>query len=370
MKEIRMLYAIGNVDEKYILEAEPKRPTSFNDGKDIERGNIMDKKIRFFGKKVSIPIVAAIAAAALAVTAGAVIYGISFIANSPLGEKQEIISELKNDIFTDENENVKLTVQEFITDGSNSIMTVRYDFLTEEGKAWGNEYLNLQKYNYYDTLVVEPSLNSDGSCPSAAWSSATVELEKYRTDTSRYFAVCVESDSVFSDSKSVELKYTLGSEPEYAAISTENRINRKWYALKSDKQASEYFTPKILCITDLSCAVYGENNGYSQSGTNDDGSFWSEVMISPEESWDLCSNLGKVSFVSNNSKTDITTSTSLCDLYADIDGCDMTILTAYIAYVDYVNDVIVHNEIDLENTNEIEICGVSYSLEEIDSPVK
>lgn len=272
MKEMRILYAIGEVDEKYILEAEPKLPTFSNVEKNVERGNIMSKKIKLFGKKISVPIVAAIAAAALVVTAGAVIYGISFIRNSALNKNQEIISELKNDIFTDENENVRLTVQEFITDGSNSIMTMRYDFLTETGKAWGDKYLDFKKYPYRDTLVIEPSLNSDGSYSSASWTSGTVELENYRTETSRYFVVDIESDSVLSDNKSVELKYTLGSEAKYAAISTENRINRKWYALKSDEQASEYFTPKILCITDLSCAVYEENNGYSQSGTNDDGS--------------------------------------------------------------------------------------------------
>lgn len=60
----------------------------------------------------------------------------------------------------------------------------------------------------------------------------------------------------------------------------------------------------------------------------------------------------------------------MSDLDTDIDGRDMTIFTAYTTHIDYINDTIVYNQIDLENLDKIEICGVSYSLEEINSPIK
>lgn len=307
--------------------------------------------------------------AALAITVGAVIYGISFIASSSLGEKQEIISELKNDVFTDENENIRLTVQEFITDGSNSIMTIRYDFLTEEGKAWGDEYLNLEESDCHDKFIIEPSINPDGSysSPGAVWFFA--ELEKYNTRTSRYFAIAVESDLAFSENNSLKIKYTIGEEPKNAVISTENKINRRWYALRSDEQLSEYVTPKILCVSDLNCAVYGENNGYSEHGRTKGGGYWGKKLVSSEVSRDLWNACCNVSLFSENGKADIRPLMGLGPLFFDIEGCDMEILSSQISYLNSVNDEIITNQIDLDSLKEIEIGGVVYSLEEIESPV-
>ncbi|MGN0599274.1 MAG: hypothetical protein ACI4JK_05205 [Oscillospiraceae bacterium] len=370
MNEKRILDAIGNADEKYILEAAPDISVFFNSNESIERGIDMDnKKIRFLGKKLSLPIAVAIAAAALAITVGAVIFEIAFIANSSLGEKQEIISELKNDVFSDENENIRLTVQEFITDGSNSIMTIRYDYLTEEGKAWGDENLNLEEYDCHDKFIIEPSINPDGSyaSPGAVWFYA--ELEKYNTPTSRYFAIAVELDSVFSENNSLNIKYTIGEEPKNAIISTENKINRKWYALKSDEQLSEYVTPKILCVSDLNCAVYGENNGYSEHGRTRGGGYWGKTLVSSEVRRDLWNAVCNVSLVTENGKTDIAPLMGLGSLNTDIEGCDMEILSAQITYLDSVNDEIITNKIDLDSLKEIEIDGVVYFLEEIESPV-
>ncbi|MGN0578882.1 MAG: hypothetical protein ACI4J4_09705 [Ruminiclostridium sp.] len=368
MNEKRIFYAVGLAEEKYILEA---APDSFKGEESIDGGSSMDKKkTGIFGRKLSVPVAAAIAAAALAITAGAVIYGISFIANSPIGEKQEIISELKNDVFSDENENIRLTVQEFITDGANSIMTIRYDFLTDEGKAWGDENLNLEDSDCHDKFIIEPSVNPDGSYASngALWFYA--ELEKYNTETSRYFAVSVESDSAFSENTSLNICYTIGEEPKNAVISTENKINRKWYALRSDEQLSEYVTPKILCISDLSCAVYGENNGYSEHGRNEGGGEWGKKLVSSEVSRDLWNAVCNVSLVTESGKTAISPLMGLGPCRAEIEGCDMEILSAQISYLDCVNDEIVTGKIDLDSLKEIEIGGVVYSLEEIESPVK
>ena len=368
MNEKSILNAVGLAEEKYILEA---APDSFKGGEGIEGGSNMDKKETvFFGRRLSVPVAAAIAATAFAITAGAVIYGISFISDSSLGENREIISELKNDVFSDENENIRLTVQEYITDGVNSFMTIRYDFLTEEGKAWGDENLNLEKYDCYENFVMKPSLNPDGSYASNGASWYYTELEKYNTKTSRYFAISVESDAVLSENKSLKIGYNIGEGEKEAVISAECKINRKWYALRSDSQLSEYVTPKMLCISDLSCTVYGKNNGYSVHGRTEGGGYWGKKLVSPEVSLDLWNSVCNVSLVTESGKTAVSPLTGLGSLNADIEGCDMIILSAQISYLDCVNDEIVSGEIDLDSLKEIEIGGITYSLEEIESPVK
>lgn len=368
MNEKIFLNAVGLAEEKYILEA---APDSFKGGEGIEGGNNMDKKKTvFFGRRLSAPVAAAIAAAALALTAGAVIYGISFISDSSLGENREIISELKNDVFSDENENIRLTVQEFITDGANSFMTIRYDYLTEKGKTWGDEHLNLEEPDCYNKFTIAPSINPDGSYASngALWYYA--ELEKYNTETSRYFAVSVESDAALSENRSLKIVYNIGEGEKETVISAECKINRKWYTLRSDSQLSEYVTPKMLCISDLSCTVYGKNNGYSVHGRTEGGGYWGKKLVSPEVSRDLWNAVCNVSLVTESGKTAVSPLTGLGGLNADIEGCDMIILSAQISRLDCVNDEIITGEIDLDSLKEIEIGGVVYSLEEIESPAK
>ena len=126
----------------------------------------------------------------------------------------------------------------------------------------------------------------------------------------------------------------------------------------------------MLCISDLSCTVYGKNNGYSVHGRTEGGGYWGKKLVSPEVSRDLWNAVCNVSLVTESGKTAVSPLTGLGGLNADIEGCDMIILSAQISRLDCVNDEIITGEIDLDSLKEIEIGGVVYSLEEIESPAK
>lgn len=253
------------------------------------------KKRSFNKKAIIIPV-----AAALALTMGAVgvasFGGIEYLSGKIFGHNESVVSEIKSSYYEDSDEHIKMTVEEYLTDGQNAYLTVHYTALDSEGKQWldGKEFT-------HETMRVKPETI-------VTMSYGCFEVEEYRTEADRYFFVHFEAST--KESEQAEFTYPmLGSEAKTTMFSLEDNVERKMFRLVGEDSPTEYYMPKYFSLSKLSWTIYGENNGvYVRNGGSE------YATISEEES-DTLTDLPMSVVMADGSETALEWHTALCSSY-------------------------------------------------------
>ncbi len=214
----------------------------------------MKKNIKI-GKLMVTPVAAVIGLLATAVTAGAIYTGISYLQKSEYGQIEGVEEKINTFVYEDSTENVKMTVEEVLSDGQKTVMTVHYEALNDAGKEW------LENAVLAKNILESGRLRISGSSVGGSCTVGTEEIEKYRTDYDRYYYVLLEATDYKLNTSSVKLIYSLDiGRDKTAEISISNTSELKWYELKAEEHGTDLFTPKYILIADLTYTVYGMNN--------------------------------------------------------------------------------------------------------------
>ncbi len=220
-----------------------------------EKIKMTEKKI--LKKAVMIPVAAA-AALALSVAGGAAIYnGVNHLRSSEIAQSPEVAESIQTGVFSDSTEHIKMTVEEYVSDGISAYATVKYEALDEHGKNW----LAGNKFEHENLCLVPCSIEYGSDSSGVSHSFGNFEIEEMRTETERYFYVELVCSADDYDG-GIVLKYTTGIGGGLFETPMEKQtVEIKSYALSGDEQASKYFTPTHLKISDLSFVIYGINLG-------------------------------------------------------------------------------------------------------------
>lgn len=175
------------------------------------------------------------------------------------GEKQEVSSSVQKGIFEDdEDEHVKVSVEELLSDEMYISAVVKYQAKDKEGKEW------LRKGGMvFGVKTIEQLSISD---PIRRIGGGATELEEYRTDSVRYYIVQFEAREWAESMKNCVLQYTLPNlVRREAELDTSANVPVYEYALKAEgqKKLSSFYEPKVLRLTKLTMGVYGKDTGMS-----------------------------------------------------------------------------------------------------------
>ncbi len=228
------------------------------------------KKSFLFKKAVIIPLVATLSLFATTLTAGAVYTGIQFLQKSGITKNEAVAEKIQSNIYEDSNENVKMSVEEYISDGLIAFATVHYEALNDKGKEWLNSYEKIE----HSLLSIVPKIPDWEHMVSHGYGN--FEIEEFRTETDRYFRIELEASSRDYGGEKVEFNYILDNSVRTVELDTECNVDVKWYELSSDENATDLFTPEYLAISDISYTIYGMNHKvYAESRDERGLSQWS-----------------------------------------------------------------------------------------------
>lgn len=235
--------------------------------------NNMEKK-RFNKKTIIVPV-----AAALALTVGTV--GAVAAINSEhlrglFGGNESIVENIHNYVFEDSDEHVKLMVEEYVSDGQCTYLTVHYQALDEEGEKWLAEEDFKDGNNYFEPLSIHPVFKevTDVYYP-VNYSVGTQELPEYRTETDRYFCAYFEADSRHYGTEQSRFTYVMSDGvSRKIALDISNNMEEKWFELNAEESPSEFYIPKYLVLSELSFSIYGENTGAYEDNSIPEKGLW------------------------------------------------------------------------------------------------
>ncbi len=251
----------------------------------MRRSNMSTEKKKNIKLKKAIitPIAAVIGLLATAVTAGAIYEGIQYLQRSEYGQIANVMNKIATFVYEDSTENIKMSVEEVLSDGQKTVMTVHYEALTDIGKEWlDNTKLASNPPGNYSLDVLFDS-SGDGSFVSGA--IGVREIEEYKTENNRYFSVVLDLHG--ESSENINLRYCLDiGQKKTARISTTNMSELKWYELKTDNHGTDLFTPKYISISDISYTVYGMNHKVYAEEINERGYHIYRILPQDFDSWE------------------------------------------------------------------------------------
>ena len=246
--------------------------------------NNMEKK-RSSKKAFILPL-----AAALALTVGAV--GVTAAFNAEylrgiFGTDESISENIHNYVFEDSDEHVSVTVEECLSDGQCTYLTVHYQALDEEGQQWlaDKNILDYNNDNFYSALSIHPIFKecTDVFYP-VSYSVNTRELTEYRTETDRYFCAYFEADGRHYGTEQSRFTYIMSDGVTRAtALDISNNMEEKWFELNAEESPSEFYIPKYLVLSELSFSIYGKNTGTYADNSIPEKGMWSFSSLMTHE---------------------------------------------------------------------------------------
>ncbi len=313
-------------------------------------------------KAVVIPVAAAMALT-LSIAGGAAIYnGFSYLRQSEIAQSTEVAENIQTEVFTDSSEHVKISVEEYVSDGLTAIATVKYEAIDDYGKEW------LADYNF--TKGYDSSKLSLNPCKLVSCSYGKSELEEMRTETERCFTLNLSCCGDGYDS--ITFRYIMNNY-DFREVQFEKcTVEPKSFTLSGEEQASEYFTPTHLKITDLSFVIYGENHGVYDSISFPEANYYSVWSTLPkEESERIRNNINPIIVKTNGERIDLKGYGSGGGLLCSSTPCeenfntDLMICSSDYSTYDYEKEEYIYRTIETEDIAGIEICGVYFEANEI-----
>ena len=328
-----------------------------------KRENIKMTEKKILKKAVMIPIAAAMAIT-LSIAGGAAIYsGFSHLRQSEIAQSPEVAQSIQTEVFSDSTEHIKMTVEEYVSDGISAYATVKYEALDEIGKEW----LSYKRFDH-ELLCLKPCSVKYGSrFAGVSHSYGNFEIEEMRTESERYFYIEMNCNGDAYDN-GIVLIYSTGMGGSLCEQPMEKcTVETKVFALSSDEQASEYFTPTHLKISDLSYVIYGMQNGIYESWRNENGNGVKSIL--PEEDKNaLYDNLTIKIVTENGEKIDLEKSWAFGsqdpaegNFYTDLKIC-----SSNYTRVDCEENKWVNYSMEIGGITGVEINGVYFEATEIE----
>lgn len=326
-----------------------------------EKIKMTEKKI--LKKTVMIPVAAA-AALALSVAGGAAIYnGVSHLRSSEIAQSPEVAESIHTEVFSDSTEHIRMTVEEYVSDGISAYATVKYEALDDTGKSW----LASKRFDHDLLCLVPCTLEYGSDFGGVSHSFGNFEIEEMRTETERYFYVemICSADDYDGD---IALRYTMGTGGGLSETPMEKQtVEMKSYTLSGDEKASKYFTPTHLKISDLSFGIYGINLGTYEK-IERPGYYGIHSTIPEEEQLEVFESLNPTLIMANGERIELEPNWGMgsCDPSEKNFYSDLLICSSNYMRVDIEQNKWINYSMDIGEIAGIEINGVYFEATEIE----
>lgn len=196
--------------------------------------------------------------------------------------REEIVSEnVLNEVYSDTDGHVKMTIKELLSDNINSRAIIEYTALDDTGKDWLKRIENvMQDYNHsiYDMRLSPHFKDNNTALYGVNSGFSCYELEEYTTETTRVFEVsCETSGESYSE-------YMVLSYPLMNTVSNETMINisesvkLKDVRIDGVKEPEKHYRLTGVKYSPLSIMLYGENHGLYEAGVNEFGGYYQKSL--------------------------------------------------------------------------------------------
>lgn len=257
----------------------------------IRKVENMKQKKKFNKKAVIIPIAAAMTLAVGGVGVGAA-FGFDYLTKLFEGN-EALVSEIQENVFEDNDGHVRVTIEQYVSDGRYAHAVVHYTALDEKGEMWlsGKKLVNENSYSSdYIQLIYKHDTEEEHE------GSNISELEDQRTETDRYFYLrrrLGHHSEWYNDEYKQYFSYVLSDDIVRTPQLTEfNKTESMRYRIVGDERCSKFITPTYLDISPLSFALYADDDyGLIKREDFASGGYAEYISVSheefSEEVWDL-----------------------------------------------------------------------------------
>lgn len=225
--------------------------------------------------------------AAAVVAAGVIFSGTVFgeeIKNTFYGllGKDEIVSErVLNDVFTDSDGHVAVSVKEALSDKISTYAIVEYTALDSEGQDWLDNSLAVNNLNGPE---VSPYIKDDNNgVYGVNWSYGYEEIDSCRSEKSRVFKAMYHSSGENFGTDSIRFWYCLTNEwGKETFIDVTESVQLTDIKFDSSQAPDKYYKPLGVKISPMSIMIYGQDLGMFESGKTKTGGNYQKVVHSEE----------------------------------------------------------------------------------------
>lgn len=158
--------------------------------------------------------------------------------------------------YEDEDEHVRMQVQEMLSDGACIYCNICYEALDDVGRNWlfGREF---------DSEDIKLANVDDEFSQSSGWGWDVTEQKERATDKSRYFSFYhMDYSGNYNLKNSTRtLFYPMYRRQGIGKIKIESNMDTVTYRLEGEGSISKFFEPKYLVVSKLSYAVLGKDKG-------------------------------------------------------------------------------------------------------------
>ena len=333
----------------------------------LRKERAMENKKKFTFRKPAAAVCAVFAALSLSIAGAAAIYtGIAYLSKTELAANEAVVEKIDTFIYEDSRKNMRMTVEEFLTDGRAAWMLIHYEALTEEGMEWFEKGMNI-----YGKLSMSGGHNERLINGGAGMD---VDLKKYRTEKDRYFLLSrYDSDSTCNGKQDlfdeITLVYPMMTDRDatmnyttYITVDDEYAVEIKKYKLIGDS-GSEYYQLKYMTVSDLSLAIYGNGYGLTTKHEFLNGYWLNDNFHKVED------EISKTIYIimADGSRID----THYAGMGINENGiseefdCNLSIGDGMFMHYNDENQWVPYS-IKSENISALEINGIVYELEEIE----
>ena len=165
--------------------------------------------------------------------------------------------EVMHNVYEDQDEHVRMQIQEMMSDGACMYFNICYEALDKEGEEW------LALYNFESIHGAWPEIRFANVGDNHVGGAYFFAERKYMaTDTKRYFTFCQRDQGEFKyDNVKKTLFYPLYHKQGIGVITLKSNLDVFSYRLVGKGSPSKYYTPRYLKASKLSFGIYGDNHG-------------------------------------------------------------------------------------------------------------
>ncbi len=338
------------------------RPTEYQKNEMLEKAfsGIIKKPKRSFRLKYCI-----IAATAVLLFSGTTVFAdeIKAVFYNLLGKNELVSEDVLNEVYSDDDGHVKITVKEFLSDRINSYAIIEYTALDDKGKKWIDKALIVENMDAMTQHMNYPDMfpnfkDNNTALYGVNYNHGAEELIEYHTENSRVFkVVCLASGGDFG-TNSMKLLYNLPDKwKTEATIDISESVQITDIEIDNSLAPDKYYKPLGIRISPLSLLIYGEDLGIVESGVNQSGN-WYQKIVHDE-------NIDSLYLIMKDGKKYNILDYSLDDSSIMLNS---TAMLTHVSNPEVEHDIIIYTSafeepIDLELIDGIELDGVYYPID-------
>ena len=177
-------------------------------------------------------------------------------------ENKIVSDDVLNEIYTDSDGHITMTVKELLSDKINAYAVVEYIAHDEKGREWLGKYEPFGSISKTLTLTVEPDIRHDNTMNYGVnYSFWTDELMEYNSADKRVFVLEYNASGDNFGTDCVKLSYDMVNRDKTTSINVNDSVEVREISLDNSSAPERTYKPIGIKLSTLGFMIYGENHG-------------------------------------------------------------------------------------------------------------